>query len=408
MANNEKKIFVYDDELFVGTLFINYIKGEETYSFEYDDSFLLLGKHDIDPMLPLYKGRQYSSNGLFGIFKDASPDRWGRALIKKKEAILANKEKRKPNKLYDSDFLLGVYDKTRMGKYRFKLDKDKEYLSNDNESIPPMTSLRTLEEASRRFEEGLDLDDKWINQLIKPGSSLGGARPKANVLDLKGELWIAKFPSKNDDYDVGAFEMLVNILAKKCEIEVSETRLEKFSDLGSTFLSKRFDRNKDLRIGLVSAMTLLEKDDGDDASYLDLVSLIKASSVDVKRDLLELYKRMVFNVAISNSDDHLRNHSFIITDKGYRLSPVYDINPIPYGNELSLSIDKYDKTMSKDLLQSVAKYFDLDDDKALSIINNIFTIVSSNWEDVGKKLMINRNQIEMLRCAFVKSGETNT
>lgn len=399
MKNEEKKIFVYDNK-FIGTLFVNYIKGEETYSFEYSDSYLKTNTIGIDPELPLYTGRLYGNNGLFGIFKDASPDRWGRTLIKKREAILANKENRKPNKLYDSDFLLGVYDKTRMGKFRFKLDKYGEYLSNDSESVPPMTSLRSLEEASRKFEEGLNFEDKWINQLIKPGSSLGGARPKANVLDTNNELWIAKFPSKNDDYDVGAFEKVSCELAKLCNINVPETRLEKFSDLGSTFLSKRFDRNKEERIGLVSAMTLLNKNDGDEASYLDLVEIIKASSIDVANDLLELYKRMVFNVAISNSDDHLRNHSFIIGRNGYKLSPVYDINPIPYGDELSLAINKYNHTMSKDLLLEVSKYFNIDEFEAKRIIEFIFDTVKNNWEKISNKLLINRNQIEMLRPAF--------
>lgn len=400
MINNEKQIFVYDDEIFVGTLFINYIKGDESYSFEYDDVYLTNNNRGIDPELPLYKGRQYSNNGLFGIFKDASPDRWGRTLIKKRESLLASKENRKPNKLYDSDFLLGVYDKTRMGKYRFKLDRQSDYLSNDDESVPPMTSLRTLEEASRRFEEGLSLDDKWINQLLKPGSSLGGARPKANVLDTNNELWIAKFPSKNDDYDVGAFEMVTNDLARLCGLNVPSTKLESFSNLGSTFLVKRFDRDKDKRIGIVSAMTLLNKNDGDDASYLDIVEIIKAYGTNINNDLLELYKRMIFNVAISNSDDHLRNHSFIITKNGYELSPVYDINPIPYGNELSLSINKYDKTMSKDLLKEVAIYFNIDNTLANKLINEIFETVSNNWEKLCKDYSINRNQIEMIRPAF--------
>jgi len=205
VANNQKTIFVYDDfteekPILLGKLYVDSIKGGETYSFEYDNEWLKNTgmTANLDPDLMPYGGRQYpSGRTIFGVFADASPDRWGRVLMMKRERMLAEKESRKPRKLYDSDFLLGVYDETRMGGIRFKLDQEGSFLSDDKETAaPPWTSLRSLEEASRNFENDSEiLSERWLNQLIRPGSSLGGARPKATVVDPSGQLWIAKFPS---------------------------------------------------------------------------------------------------------------------------------------------------------------------------------------------------------------------
>ena len=250
-------------------------------------------------------------------FADSSPDRWGRLRMTRRERILAQQEGRKPRKLLDSDFLMGVYDETRMGAIRFKLDKDGPFLSDDSEPpTPPWTSLRTLEEASRQFEnDESGFEQKWINQLIKPGSSLGGARPKATVLDTKGNLWIAKFPSKHDDVNAGAWEKVTHDLARLCGLDVPESMLIDFSKYGSIFLVRRFDRNGAARVHFASAMTMLGKTDGasaaDGSSYLKLVSFIKANGAAPKRDLRELWKRIVFNMAVSNTDDHMRNHGFI-------------------------------------------------------------------------------------------------
>ncbi len=223
MAGNQKVIYVYDDFRFavptlMGTLYVSVIKGGETYSFEYNNDWLKKTNLMItlDPELMPYSGRQYPvGKALFGLFSDAAPDRWGRVLMNKRERILAEKEKRKPAKLYDSDYLLGVYDETRMGGIRLKKDPDGAFLSDDKETAaPPWATLRTLEEASRNFEgEETGLAEKWLNQLIKPGSSLGGARPKATVIDTTGQLWIAKFPSKHDENDTGAWEMVAHDLA---------------------------------------------------------------------------------------------------------------------------------------------------------------------------------------------------
>ena len=318
MEIRDKAILVYDDFSFdepviLGTLFVNVTRGNENYSFEYNDEWLKKTNYSVslDPQLPLIRGRLYSNDkNIFGVFADASPDRWGRTLMNRRERIVADNESRKPNKLYDSDYLLGVYDETRMGGLRFKLVEGGEFLSGDREmSVPPWTALRTLEEASRRFENDENgLAEKWLKQLIKPGSSLGGARPKATVIDTNGELWIAKFPSKHDENDSGAWEKVVHDLAEMCGLEKPESKLEKFSKNGSTFLVKRFDREGERRIHFASAMTLLGRRDGDSAedgiSYLDIASFIRSYGASPKEDLVELWKRIVFNMAVNNTDDH--------------------------------------------------------------------------------------------------------
>ena len=250
MVSKEKTIFVYDDfsmhnPTWMGTLYVNSLKGEESYSFEYDREWLKKTslKITLDPELMPYSGRQYPfGKTIFGLFSDSSPDRWGRVLMNKRERILAGKEGRKPAKLYASDYLLGVYDETRLGGIRFKTEPNGAFLSADKKTVaPPWASLRTLEEASRNFEnEDIALSEKWLNQLIRPGSSLGGARPKATVIDPKEQLWIAKFPSRNDENDSGAWEMVTHDLAEICGLHVPEAKLEKFSNLGSTYLVKRF------------------------------------------------------------------------------------------------------------------------------------------------------------------------
>lgn len=414
MASNQKTIFVYDDfsagsPILMGTLYVNIIKGGESYSFEYDKDWLKKTslKLALDPELMPYSGRQYpAGKNIFGLFADVSPDRWGRVLMNKRERILAEKEGRKPSKLYDSDYLLGVYDETRMGGIRFKTNPDGPFLSDDKETAaPPWATLRTLEEASRNFEsDESGLTEKWLNQLIKPGSSLGGARPKATVVDTKDQLWIAKFPSRNDENDTGAWEMVAHDLAGLCRLNVPEAKLEKFSNLGSTYLIKRFDRVLNKRVHFASAMTLLGKTDGasaaDGTSYLDMAAFIKSYGAQPKQDLLELWKRIVFNMAVSNTDDHLRNHAFILTEQGWILSPLYDVNPVPYGDELSLNVDEEDNSISIELAISIAVRFGISETDAKDYAKDILTIVRENWEKTASGYGINRRQIEEMRPAF--------
>ena len=414
MAINQKNIFVYDDfsadrPILMGILYVNVIKGGEAYSFEYDRGWLKKNRLalTLDPELMPYPGRQYpSEKNIFGLFADASPDRWGRILMNKRERILAEKEGRKPSKLYDSDYLLGVYDETRMGGIRFKSNLDGEFLSDDRETAaPPWASLRTLEEASRNFEnDETGLSERWLNQLIKPGSSLGGARPKATVVDTKNQLWIAKFPSKNDENDTGAWEKVAHDLAALCGLNVPEARLEKFSPLGSTFLIKRFDRLENKRVHFASAMTLLEKTDGasaaDGSSYLDIAAFIKSCGAQPKKDLVELWKRIVFNMAVTNTDDHLRNHAFIFTDKGWVLSPLYDVNPVPYGDELSLNVDNEDNSISIELAVQTSVKFGIPKPDAETYAEDILKIVRDNWEKSANEYGLSRRKIEEMRPAF--------
>ena len=414
MADIQKMIYVYDDfscsePLLMGTLYVNVIKGVESYSFEYNNEWLKKTglMMTLDPELLPYSGRQYpSGKKIFGVFADASPDRWGRVLMNKRERILAEKEGRKPSKLHDSDYLLGVYDETRMGGIRFKLNLDGPFLSDDKETAaPPWAALRTLEEASRHFEsDETGVSEKWLKQLIKPGSSLGGARPKATVVDTQGQLWIAKFPSRNDENDTGAWEMVAHDLAVLCGLNVPEAKLEKFSSLGSTFLVKRFDRIGKKRVHFASAMTLLGKTDGasaaDGSSYLDIAAFIKSYGAKPKSDLMELWKRIVFNMAITNTDDHMRNHALILSGKGWRLSPLYDVNPVPYGDELSLNVDEEDNRISIDLAVQTAKRFGVEESDAESYAKDILGIVRDHWESLASGYGLSRRQIEEMRPAF--------
>ena len=414
MVSKEKTIFVYDDfsmqnPTLMGILYVNSLKGGESYSFEYDREWLKKTslKITLDPELMPYSGRQYPfGKAIFGLFSDSSPDRWGRVLMNKRERILAGKEGRKPAKLYDSDYLLGVYDETRLGGIRFKTEPNGAFLSDDKETAaPPWASLRTLEEASRNFEnEDTALSEKWLNQLIRSGSSLGGARPKATVIDPNEQLWIAKFPSKNDENDSGAWEMITHDLAEICGLHVPEAKLENFSNLGSTYLVKRFDRILNKRVHFASAMTLLGKTDGtsaaDGTSYLDIAAFIKSYGAQPKRDLIELWKRIVFNMAVSNTDDHLRNHAFIFTENGWELSPLYDVNPIPYGDELSLNVDEEDNSINIDLAIEASVRFGISETDATTYAKDILTIVKENWEKRATALGLSRRLIEEMRPAF--------
>ena len=414
MTSGQETVYVYDSfssdsPSLLGLLYISVIRGTESYAFEYSRDWLSKTNLSIslDPELMPFPGRQFpSGKNIFGLFADASPDRWGRVLMNKRERILAEKEGRKPRKLHDSDYLLGVYDETRMGGIRFKSDPAGPFLADDRETaVPPWARLRSLEEASRNYEnDESGLSEQWIDQLIKPGSSLGGARPKATVVDEQKHLWIAKFPSKDDENDSGAWEMTVHELAAMCGLSVPEARLEKFSRYGSTYLVKRFDRNGSVRIHYASAMTLLGKTDGasaaDGTSYLDIAAFIKAYGANPKSDLKELWKRIVFNMAVSNTDDHLRNHAFILAQNGWRISPLYDVNPVPYGEELSLNVNESDNRINADLAIDTAERFGIGKNEAAKTAKDIIKTVGSNWERIASACGISRGQIESMRPAF--------
>ena len=410
-----KQLFVYENfssevPLLMGTLYVDQQKGTEHYSFDYSKEWLQNPssiRKILDPGLSLFEGRQYPiGKSLFGLFSDSAPDRWGRLLMDRRERLYADKENRKPKKLTESDYLLGVFDELRMGALRFKTSIEGPFLSDDaTNAAPPWTTLRTLEEASRNLEnDDAMLESRWIEQLIKPGSSLGGSRPKATVQSPQGELWIAKFPSRKDDYDVGAWEMVAHDLAKLCGLNVPDACLLSFSNLGSTFLTKRFDRDKNRRIHFASAMTMLGKTYGassaDGTSYLDIASFIRSNGKEPQKDLLELWKRIVFNMAITNSDDHLRNHGFILTNKGWVLAPLYDVNPVPYGDTLSLNVDDTSNEISIPLAISSAAYFGIKKTDAEKITSSMLLMVKNNWERLATDHGLSNTSKMYMKPAF--------
>lgn len=405
-----KQILVYENWLRaaptrIGTLFVEAARGKEVCSFEYDNEWLKhSGSFMLDPDLSLFKGRQFVPVGkeLFGIFEDSCPDRWGRTLMDRRESIIARSESRKPRKLMESDYLLGVHDMSRMGALRFKANEDGPFLSDDSDmAAPPWVALRKLNDAVAAFESDTTHSDKWLQMLIAPGSSLGGARPKANVIAPDGSLWIAKFPSKNDKINCGAWEKTVYELAEMCGLNVSESRLEKFSRYGSTFLVKRFDRESGRRIHFTSALALLGHTDGDDdCGYTEIASFIKSAGAAPKKDLLELWKRIVFNILVSNTDDHLRNHGFLLSEKGWTLSPLFDVNPNPYGEFLSLNISDSDSTLSLELAQDVCELYGLPAAKAKATITEMQKIVCANWRKTATRNGISRNEQSFMESSF--------
>jgi serine/threonine-protein kinase HipA len=388
------------------------VRGKEVFSFEYNDVWLQSKNNlSLDPDLQLYSGPQYLVDGKtnFGIFLDSSPDRWGRVLMDRREAVLARKEQRKPKTLFETDYLLGVFDNHRMGALRFKESMEGAFLNDQKEmTSPPWTSIRELEQASWQLEEDGTNDSeklKWLNLLIAPGSSLGGARPKASVLDEKGHLWIAKFPSKNDGRNVGAWEMVVHELAVRAGLNVPESKTGKFySKQQHTFLSKRFDRTaKGERIHFASAMTLLGYSDGTNyetgVSYLDLAEFIIRHGAEVNADLEELWKRIVFYICVGNTDDHLRNHGFLLTERGWILSPAYDINPVEKPTGLSLNISEKDNSLDLNLALGVSAYFRVSAKRASEIIQLVKKTVG-RWRQVAEKKELSKSERERMSNAF--------
>jgi serine/threonine-protein kinase HipA len=401
-----------EEPILMGTLHSDRLRGKEVFSFEYEDNWLKDGPSQLlDPSLQLFSGLHYLDEAQenFGIFLDSSPDRWGRVLMRRREAALARTEKREEVKLFETDYLLGVYDAHRMGALRFRLEESGPFLNNNKEmASPPWTSLKELERVSLKLEEEDIIDDpeylKWLSMLIAPGASLGGARPKASVVDNDGKLWIAKFPSKNDLGDVGGWEIVTYELAVAAGINMSECKVQKFSSDYYTFLTKRFDRTPDEnRIHFSSAMTMLGYTDGKDysdgASYLELVEFIQNHGANVSSDLEQLWRRIVFSICVSNTDDHLRNHGFILKDEGWVLSPAYDINPVETGTGLKLNISDEDNSLDLDLAIEVSEYFRLSEKRANEIIEEVKTAVR-NWRDVANKYGISRNEQELKSMAF--------
>jgi len=404
----QKKIYVYADweklkgPKLLGILWATPSRGKEIFSFEYESQWLKSEQGvALDPNLRFFHGPQYpkSEHQNFGLFLDSSPDRWGRVLLRRREEQLAREEKRPSRTLMESDYLLGVFDGHRMGALRFKTDPLGAFLDNDHQTAaPPWTQLKKLEHASFQLEKNEVEKDKnyikWLKLLIAPGGSLGGARPKASVIDENKNLWIAKFPSRHDDLNMGAWEFLVHELAGKAKIMTAKAQIKRFTGKYDTFLTKRFDRNYAQRIHFASAMTLLDRKDGEGASYLDIVDFLIKNGAQVNEDLKELWRRIVFNICVSNVDDHLRNHGFILTDKGWKLSPAYDMNPCETGNGLKLNISKDDNSQDLDLALDVVEYFRINKFEANKILTEIRKTVLQ-WKDLAKRLSLTKEIFRM-------------
>lgn len=392
----------------IGTLSAQQAKGRKAFSFTYDEDWISSQEQLLlDPDIAWYGGQQYP-NGKenFGVFLDSMPDTWGRTLMKRRAAINAKEQGKLTPVLYDIDFLLGVHDLSRMGALRFKKEPEGNFLDNDPVSpAPPWTSTRELQYGAALIESNKDTAEvrKWLAMLMAPGSSLGGARPKANILDEQGHPWIAKFPSNNDTIDKGTWEYLAYRLAIDAGIEMTESRLEKVTGNHHTFFTKRFDRNKTERIHFASAMTMTGKNEelirDETPSYLDIVEFIQFSAVHVTKDLHQLWRRLVFNVLISNTDDHLRNHGFVLSNEGWRLSPAFDINPSIDKDGLAINIDMDNNTLDLELVKNVGMYFRLREKEMNTIVDEVKSAIT-NWQKIAIEIGISRSEQILMRGAF--------
>jgi serine/threonine-protein kinase HipA len=414
MGTGKTDIYVYahwigmSEPKLIGILSAHQGKGRKSFRFEYDllwlqskQSFLL------DPDIGFYSGAQYPVNkDNFGIFMDSMPDTWGRTLMKRRHAMLSKENQKPVPTLYDIDFLLGVYDPSRMGALRFKLDPNGAFLDDNNEyPTPPWSSIRELQYGASQLESDANDSEtkKWLAILMAPGSSLGGARPKANILDDTGHPWIAKFPSKNDTIDQALWEYLAYLLALKSGIDMAESKIEKVAGHHHTFFTKRFDRQLGERIHFASAMTMTGNNEDSirdqNPSYLELAEFIQFSGAENTKDLHQLWRRIIFNIAISNTDDHLRNHGFLLSNEGWRLSPAYDINPSIDKDGLAINIDTVSNDLNFDLAMSVGQYFQLDQSQMDFILNEVKGVVNS-WKGIAQQIGISRSEVQLMESAF--------
>lgn len=384
-------------------------RDQATLRFEYDPDWLDSGGFVLhDPLLGHYPGPQYPPAGRenFGLFEDVSPDRWGRVLMQRREDLLALEEGRKPRSLNVWDFLLGVQDETRLGAVRLRAGPHGDYLDTSPRAVPPVTELRTLEAASRNLENALeqgDLEalDRWIRMLLAPGSSLGGARPKCNFRMPDGALWIAKFPARDDPWDVGLWEQVLAVLAENAGIVTAASKVREFGSSHHTYCVRRFDRDGDARVPFASVMNFAGKTDGDPAGYLDMVqALDDFGTRRVRQDLEQLFRRLLFNILVGNRDDHLRNHGFHITPDGIRLAPAFDINPAPNKATHAITIDETSGAPDPALALATAALYGLDRKQAGQILDQVRNTISP-WREIARELGAKRTEILTMEAAFL-------
>lgn len=405
------RLFVYADfdwldiPALVGELSFDSVRGNETYSFSYDKEWLAkYGDIFLSEDLQNFPGVQYTrpERDIFSCFSDALPDRWGRTLLNRREQIAAADEKRPVKRLTSFDYLMGIDDASRVGGFRFTKTKDGEFINVDlNLRVPPLTNVRELIHAAHEIEESEEKQQlpakKWLVQLLHPGTSLGGARPKATVIDEDGKLTVAKFPSRKDDYDVALWEHFCHVMGRKAGLNVAATRIIN-GENHHVLLSKRFDRNGEgKRTHFASTLTLLGLEDGDNAStgfgYPDIVDFIIRHGSNVEQNLEELYKRVAFYIIVGNSDDHFRNHGFLLTRKGWELSPAYDINPTLQENQ-SLLINRSTNESDLNILLESADDYMLSKDKVARIISKVKEAMKS-WQTEARRIGIPIRDIDM-------------
>lgn len=362
----------------------------------------------IDPQLTLDAGPFFPKPeaGNFGIFLDSSPDRWGQTLMRRREALRAKDESRAARTLYSWDFLLGVQDITRQGALRFRFKDSAEFLACETLAAPPVTSLAELasiaKEITRKDINDLDKLRRWLAVLVAPGASLGGARPKANFQEQDGSIWIAKFPAHDDDRDIGAWEGIAWWLARRAGIDMPEAKVVRLSRSDyHTFCTRRFDRLGGQRRFYASAMTLLGKDTSEGTSYLELAEVLvkRGDPNHLRTDLEQLFRRVVFNVAIGNRDDHLRNHGFILGPRGWRLAPAFDVNPNIDKGEHVLNIDDADNRPSLETVLSTASFYRLSSEHAQEIVAKVANVVGG-WESAARRAGIARADIDLTASAI--------
>ena len=388
----------------IGVLNYENLRGSDVFSFEFSKEWLqkhpdiLLGR-DLQP----FTGIQYAptGSGIFGCFADALPDRWGRKLIDLRVQQLRRREGQLRRRLSDWDYLKGVEDVLRMGGFRFKDLQANSYLNiTDSYQVPPILSLNELLEAAGEIEKSevrhIEPEERWVQRLFHPGSSVGGARPKACVTD-NGILYIAKFPSIKDDINVSRWEYFAHKMAKECDINVAQTKLVKTKSGYDVLLSKRFDRKDDgRRVHMASSLSLLGLSDGSGHEtgngYLDIVDFIVSNGGNIDKNLEELYRRVAFNIIIGNSDDHFRNHSFLLTKRGWELSPAYDLNPT-FNRHQALLIDEQSNEASLDVLFEAHKSYMLDEQTAWGVIKDV-TRHLKYWDSIAKECGISRKEID--------------
>ena len=412
-----KELYVFADfdwlkePRLIGDLNYESLCGSDSSGFCYNDEWLKdYGGLFLSDDLNNYPSQQYTAPGkdIFGCFSDALPDRWGRTLINRWEQILAKEENRPMRRLSSFDYLIGIEDFSRMGAFRFKESINGDYINaSEILRIPPLTDIRELIAASSEIEKSEDENRlpemRWIAQLVQPSSSLGGARPKASVIDENRILCIAKFPSRKDDYDVGLWEHFSHLLAKKAGVNAAETRVISTSDKYHTLLSRRFDRREEgKRIHFASAMTLLGLNDGNNANtghgYLDIVDFILQNCTNVEDNLQELYRRVAFNICVGNTDDHFRNHGFLLTAKGWTLSPAYDMNPSLNEYQSLLINSSNNKSDLNELLNSCEEYM-LQKQLAQQIISEVLNAVKK-WRLLATRLGIVKSEQERFATVF--------